>query len=263
MTKLKTLIGPRPGGTIADLVAVVPNADLPNPVTVQQGELLSMNSLPAFRQVVADNLMDDVLSFALILPGEEDDAANMVGDRDLFRFGSNESTGAAPALLEIAYTAQSNRIAFATGNLVQAATGSMVFHIESDDEFSQLQIDGNATLDGQLHINFETSYSPVDGQEFELITSTALSGNFQDIVLDSLPKGFTGNLIYDADRVVLQIRSFLIGDINCDGNIDLLDVGPFINILAENTYSEKADINQDGSVNLLDVGPFIELLAGN
>lgn len=61
------------------------------------------------------------------------------------------------------------------------------------------------------------------------------------------------------------------GDLNCDGSVDLVDVGPFITALLDPSEYEKqypdcdinnADINIDGSVDLKDVEPFIELLLG-
>lgn len=54
----------------------------------------------------------------------------------------------------------------------------------------------------------------------------------------------------------------LIGDVNCDGAINLLDIGPFVDLINNGEFAEKADINQDDSVNLLDVEPFIDLLGG-
>ena len=54
----------------------------------------------------------------------------------------------------------------------------------------------------------------------------------------------------------------LLGDVNCDGSVDLLDVGPFVDLLTGGGFSPKADVNGDGAVNLLDVGPFVELLTG-
>ena len=53
-----------------------------------------------------------------------------------------------------------------------------------------------------------------------------------------------------------------IGDVNCDGEVNLLDVDPFVNSLTSDPFNPKADINQDGEVNLLDVGPFVDLLFG-
>ena len=53
-----------------------------------------------------------------------------------------------------------------------------------------------------------------------------------------------------------------LGDVNCDGAVDLLDVGPFVDLLINGEFLDKADINLDGEVNLLDVGPFVALISG-
>ena len=55
----------------------------------------------------------------------------------------------------------------------------------------------------------------------------------------------------------------LIGDVNLDGAVDLLDVAPFVDLIATGTFQSEADINQDGFVDLLDVEPFVTLLTGN
>ena len=54
----------------------------------------------------------------------------------------------------------------------------------------------------------------------------------------------------------------ILGDVNCDGDVNLLDVGPFVDLISTGVFSVKADINMDGAVNLLDVGPFVKLLSG-
>ena len=54
----------------------------------------------------------------------------------------------------------------------------------------------------------------------------------------------------------------LLGDVNCDGNVDLLDVAPFVDAVSNGNFSAKADINQDGAVDLLDVAGFVALLSG-
>lgn len=58
--------------------------------------------------------------------------------------------------------------------------------------------------------------------------------------------------------------SFLLGDVNCDDVVNLLDVVPFIDALGGGgAFSQKADVNLDGAINLLDVSRFIEIVAGN
>ena len=52
------------------------------------------------------------------------------------------------------------------------------------------------------------------------------------------------------------------GDVNMDGQINLLDVGPFVDAVSNGTFLCEADVNEDGNVDLLDVGPFVLLLSG-
>ncbi len=69
----------------------------------------------------------------------------------------------------------------------------------------------------------------------------------------------SGGILLDAINVGQMV---LVGDVNCDGVINLLDVAPFVELLSAGGFSKKADINQDGVLNLLDVGPFVALLVG-
>lgn len=56
--------------------------------------------------------------------------------------------------------------------------------------------------------------------------------------------------------------AFVLGDVNRDGVVDLLDVAPFVELIGSGQFQVEADVNGDGSVDLLDVAPFIELLGG-
>lgn len=55
-------------------------------------------------------------------------------------------------------------------------------------------------------------------------------------------------------------QTFDVGDVNCDGSINFLDITPFIAAIAAGTPNDKADINGDGVVNFLDIQGFIALL---
>ena len=66
-----------------------------------------------------------------------------------------------------------------------------------------------------------------------------------------------------APKLTLTLQSFVPGDVNQDGGVNFLDVGPFISILSANDYLAEADINEDGIVDFLDVFPFIRILTGN
>lgn len=53
---------------------------------------------------------------------------------------------------------------------------------------------------------------------------------------------------------------FICGDVNMDGTVSLLDIGPFVQLIINNGFQIEADINEDGAVNLIDIQGFIEKL---
>ena len=79
----------------------------------------------------------------------------------------------------------------------------------------------------------------------------------------AVPGFFFNNAFFDVriDNISVKTKTgCFVGDVNGDGDINLLDVAPFVDLLASSMFQCEADINQDGAVNLLDVGPFVELL---
>jgi len=63
----------------------------------------------------------------------------------------------------------------------------------------------------------------------------------------------------------------VLGDMNLDGEINTLDIAPFVLGLTDEAAYEAeygidplvvGDINQDGEFNVLDVAPFVDLLTG-
>ncbi len=67
---------------------------------------------------------------------------------------------------------------------------------------------------------------------------------------------------YSNDKSFSLDGGVLLGDLNGDGVIDLLDVVPFVAAITDGDFVSAADINGDGLVDLLDVAPFVELLSG-
>ena len=63
--------------------------------------------------------------------------------------------------------------------------------------------------------------------------------------------------------VTLGSHTIILGDANLDGEVNFLDINPFIGLLASNTYLQQADCNQDGVLNFLDIAPFITILSDN
>ena len=79
-------------------------------------------------------------------------------------------------------------------------------------------------------------------------------------MIDNLHSAFFGGEIIDNVQGWKEV-SFLLGDVNGDMVVDLLDVAPFVNLLSNNGFQPEADINMDGVVDLLDVNPFVKLLS--
>ncbi|TWT45279.1 hypothetical protein RAS1_17010 [Phycisphaerae bacterium RAS1] len=80
---------------------------------------------------------------------------------------------------------------------------------------------------------------------------------------------FSTNLTYDDDGNLSG--EWLDGDCNCDGQVNITDIGAFNLALSdpaeyETTYPGctlvTADANNDGSVDVLDINPFVDLLLG-
>ena len=127
----------------------------------------------------------------------------------------------------------------------------------------------------------------LDGTENEDIISTGLgapqgmaidsdSGQlyWTDLVNDTITRAnldgtgiedvVTSGLIAPSGIAIANVQSsFLLGDVNLDGVVDLLDVEPFIDLISGSGFQFEADINGDGLVNLLDVNPFVNILVGN
>ena len=58
-------------------------------------------------------------------------------------------------------------------------------------------------------------------------------------------------------------EDIILGDVNGDGAVTLLDVAPFVDALTLGTYSPEADVNCDGIISLLDNAGFVSILQGN
>ena len=78
---------------------------------------------------------------------------------------------------------------------------------------------------------------------------------------------FRSNFYVDA--VEISVEGGLLGDLNCDGTVDALDIEPFLVALFDPAgypiqYPEcdinLGDINGDGDVNALDIEGFLNLL---
>ena len=103
-------------------------------------------------------------------------------------------------------------------------------------------------------------YDPVSGQilGLEALTETLVTIDRETATATALHQGrqLNGFLALASGLAVVP----LLGDVNRDGSVDLLDVAPFVERLILGKFQIEADVNQDGVVDLLDVAPFVDLL---
>jgi hypothetical protein len=66
----------------------------------------------------------------------------------------------------------------------------------------------------------------------------------------------------DSQVSIDNVRFLFISDVNGDGEVNGLDVDPFVDVMLNGPYQAKADTNADGEVNGLDVDPFVAAVVG-
>ncbi|MEM9411796.1 MAG: hypothetical protein AAGA30_11825 [Planctomycetota bacterium] len=126
------------------------------------------------------------------------------------------------------------------------------------------------TLDknsGQLTLLGPTGFTDIDaltfGADGHLYGVDSENGQESRLLQISLDDGSAvdlGGLGVSAGNGISFVElDFIIGDVNGDRDVNLLDIQPFNNT-AGGQYIPAADINQDRVIDLLDVAPFVELL---
>ena len=135
-----------------------------------------------------------------------------------------------------------------SANLLNATTGELIdtlaFNASQADTFSTIERIGEAPTNIRQSVVGERCAFESQTYQDEDTLMTAVDKNGIPIMLIGSPGIFQS-----------------LGDINCDGAVNLLDVAPFVEAIGNGDFVFAADINQDGAVNLLDVSLFIDLLA--
>ncbi len=153
-----------------------------------------------------------------------------------------------------------------TGNLAfhSNLTGPLVDETNSSALF--MTVDGQPQLVARVGDPFDVNDDPMieDLKTVSLIRANLSSGgeDGQTVALNNAGQlAFQLDFVDGTAGVFIAMPAFVLGDINGDGVVNLLDVAPFVELLTTGEYLPAADINGDGTVNLLDVGPLVELLS--
>lgn len=128
----------------------------------------------------------------------------------------------------------------------------------------------------------ETGAEPVGATSFTFSLSDAVAAdatlqgtlddyiaNFPTLVGDSFAyfsqqrqaSGGFSSTISDFGIAVTSPEITLLGDANCDGIVNFLDISPFIALLSSGEFKAQADVDENGEVNFLDIAPFISILS--
>ena len=128
--------------------------------------------------------------------------------------------------------------------------------------FEFLSADGNANFG----IDILTTISSFPLSTTDPATATFVSRDFVDIDarflrLSSFGGNFNTRAIGEFQAFTTVPLSPVLGDVNLDGDVNFLDIAPFIAILSSGGSQAQADVDQNGEVNFLDIAPFIGILA--
>ena len=152
------------------------------------------------------------------------------------------------------------------------------FQTEDFDFFNSIAIDwvnGTVLLFDPLPDRLEEYTFDGEFVGTPFLTEIDAEGNF--FRLHTNLNIFTNGIYYDSETARLyaigtggelaiwEDRSrlpALLGDVNRDGTVDFLDIGPFILLLFTGEFQAEADIDQSGALDFLDVSSFIALLVG-
>jgi hypothetical protein len=63
-----------------------------------------------------------------------------------------------------------------------------------------------------------------------------------------------------SDRDESSEAPLLLGDVNADGKVNVVDVSSIVGITLNNDFSDVADVNADGSVNVVDVSSVVGMI---
>ena len=78
------------------------------------------------------------------------------------------------------------------------------------------------------------------------------------------PNDYYDQIIDDSFNFLYQFlevnSNVLLGDLNQDGSVDILDVVQTVNSILDNEYDSNGDVNQDGILNILDIIIIIDII---
>ena len=121
-------------------------------------------------------------------------------------------------------------VLFIDGDLHHIAGGLIDLEIGGPDasdpasaQHDRIDVDGTATIEGDIRLSLIDGYEPRVGESFELIVAEGILGEFETVFVDPIGSYLTLRVAYDGDRVLAVVAPAIDGDYNADGVVDAAD----------------------------------------
>ncbi len=169
-------------------------------------------------------------------------STRQVGTADPARFISSQSNGGANTGAAVVGNEFGTLFPLGSGMYVETATGDVDTIVLSLDAAGEAFAISQINQGGLLRIIATPSDADVQA---------TFSG--------------AGSILTPPSPPVLNVNAtpaveVLLGDVSRDGEVNFLDIAPFIGVLTANGFQAEADTNGDGVVNFLDIASFILIL---
>ncbi len=86
------------------------------------------------------------------------------------------------------------------------------------------------------------------------------NGHINKFIFDGITYNFQLDIMGNVENYSIIE---LLGDINEDGIINILDVVQIVNFVLNNNFQENADLNQDGEINVIDIVQLVNIILGS
>jgi hypothetical protein len=98
-----------------------------------------------------------------------------------------------------------------TGDYTQTTTGSLEIEIggtTAETQYDVLVVEGSAALAGTLEVTLWDGFIPAIGDQFFILNSSSLSGDFESLLLPDLPAGKRWEITYSETAITLSVLEY-------------------------------------------------------
>lgn len=140
------------------------------------------------------------------------------------------------------------------GTLTQSGTGETRIEIAGAGVADKVVVTGAMNLGGILRVVLLEGYEMAVGDSFDVLVGATRNGDFDSIIVETLPFYLQFNVQMLSDRVRLIAAARCLGDYDLDGGVTGADIAAFFSDFEQG--AENADLDQDGGITGADIAEF-------